>query len=360
MIVKLDRSAIETLRLRGISPAVFQSRISAIAAAFGKELVSRWLSKPITSVAAVAELSQRGAMLSELVGTEGLQRVCEEIRSSPETTLQSPEGQWFQLLVGASLLRRTAKVAFEKSILSSEPKDVVLEQHTAQIECKAFVQASAFQHLWRYQGEIFDAIHPVMPPGAWQLNLRFDWRDSETKDKAPAQIKKLAQEHRDHGWNCSWSSLEPSSHKGELVNSKSESDAMGVFGVGVALDGARFPFFLGAGHHSTTVINGPKLDDFARVYSALVEKRRQMVSGWSNVVALDSTELGGDIRAFRDRLVAALRSENISEVSAIVFVNRSVNQHFTEVNFELIQNPAAEIPCREELGRLLKGPLYWT
>jgi hypothetical protein len=135
---------------------------------------------------------------------------------------------------------------------------------------------------------------------------------------------------------------------------------MGLFGVGFADNGSRFPFFMGAGRHSTTVIRGPRLDDFARVYSALVDKQRQMVQGGCNIIALDSTELGGDVPAFRDRLAAVLHDENVREVSAMVFVNRSDNSYFTEVSFDLMKNPAAEVPCSDALERLFKGQLYWV
>jgi len=155
-------------------------------------------------------------------------------------------------------------------------------------------------------------------------------------------------------------SLLPSDHKSELTGKWDNDGKMIVFGTADHDPLERIPFSLCTNTKCSVLIEGPRVDEFRRVYQALLEKRRQMLNDWINVIAMDAADLGGQIQGFDKRLISVLQEEDIREVSAVLLVHRTSLQYHSHIHTTLSLNPIASRPIIPQLEEILAGDVYWA
>lgn len=257
------------------------------------------------------------------------------------------------------LNRLGADIEFEQTIGESAPKDILIQNRKCHVECKSFLRSAALEMIWRHHMELFDKIKTILPNGQWRLQLEYDWSDRNKRDAVVDQILKNATTLATTGiLKAEEFELTPSEHQSELTGEWPEDGFMSIIGTSEPSPSSLKPFSMTTGVLSSLLIEGPHLDEFKRVYDVLSTKRRQMIDGWVNIIALDASELTGNIDEIERTILTAIQDEGVTEISGILRVERKHQDHCTHVKSTLsrVREAAQQIP--DDLQQLIAGEIY--
>lgn len=118
-------------------------------------------------------------------------------------------------------------------------------------------------------------------------------------------------------------SVVPSSHVVEPIGDSSRSPRMGgIFGQ-FSMSGLEVPFSMCYGPKVTVLFEGPRFEQLRRYSAVLIEKRRQMLEGWCNLLALDTDEYTGDKSSLSERLRNLIEDRPDSLISGLMLLSKT-------------------------------------
>jgi hypothetical protein len=329
-------------------------RIQVIELHLGQTVIEKISRRGILDTDDLSLILERSDLLDALSGKVGFRAVTSKISRSG--SLLEPEAEWFQLRIGGILARTEPDVAFEQD-LNGAPKDLLLRRDTIHIECKSFVLAPAAKDIYDAHAHAFAEVKRIHPDGAWWIQIDRDSRDGDP-------IREVVQIFR----SSSIDDLRryPAGEKGFVITVGPTASlrgslpksvvSFGVSGVDRLIESSSIfrPYSQTTDGALTVSFSGPLLDQTNKFESAIIDKKRQMVPGICNIIALDVDDFTGDFSSLEKRLQGLFQPGRNKDISAFLLIGFRAEQECSVVaNVDVMTNPHAEVVAPADLVEAL-------
>ncbi|MGQ0568418.1 MAG: hypothetical protein ACT4P5_02640 [Armatimonadota bacterium] len=317
-------------------------RLAVVRQILGDQFLAGVEKYGIRTLVPIVEIVTRSAIFERLRGEIGFQRVIDQILPHPDARFFNPEPPWFQLVVGYVMSFVESDLRFEAE-LQGKPKDILIRGKTVHIECKSFTRSPWQEKIDKAHLSLFRKIRLRHDSGDWTVRIERDVTDGDPyadvleifSTLSADELRKLTEPRR----GIRISATEPPRIQGPM-------SLVAATGVARCVSGVVFEplSFIGEGF-LVVEFHGPRYDEIDRIEGKLLGKLRQLVSGISNVVALDVAQFTGDFHALRIRIEENVFSaDRYRRISGVLFVRYLMEGCRYRILTDFARNPYADVP----------------